>query len=34
MWWSNRGDDSVETLTRAFDLSGVPARDAAILGLV
>jgi immune inhibitor A len=22
MWWSNRGDDSVETLTRAFDLSG------------
>ncbi len=22
-WWSNRGDDSVETLTRAFDLSGV-----------
>jgi hypothetical protein len=23
MWWSNRGDDSVETLTRAFDLSGV-----------
>jgi immune inhibitor A len=21
MWWSNRGDDSVETLTRAFDLS-------------
>jgi bacillopeptidase F (M6 metalloprotease family) len=23
MWWSNRGDDSVETLTRAFDLSAV-----------
>jgi hypothetical protein len=23
MWWSNRGDDSVTTLTRAFDLSGV-----------
>jgi hypothetical protein len=23
MWWSNRGDDSVETLTREFDLSGV-----------
>jgi hypothetical protein len=23
MWWSNRGDDSVETLTRAFDLSGL-----------
>jgi hypothetical protein len=23
MWWSNRGDDSTETLTRAFDLSGV-----------
>jgi immune inhibitor A len=23
MWWSNRGDDSVATLTRAFDLSGV-----------
>ena len=23
MWWSNRGDDSVETLTRAFDLSGM-----------
>jgi immune inhibitor A len=22
-WWSNRGDDSVETLTRAFDLGGV-----------
>jgi immune inhibitor A len=22
MWWSNRGDDSVETLTREFDLSG------------
>jgi hypothetical protein len=22
-WWSNRGDDSVETLTRAFDLSSV-----------
>jgi immune inhibitor A len=22
-WWSNRGDDSVETLTRAFDLSAV-----------
>src|SRR6266545_6582896 len=22
MWWSNRGDDSVTTLTRAFDLSG------------
>jgi immune inhibitor A len=25
MWWSNRGDDSVETLTRALDLSGVRA---------
>ncbi len=25
MWWSNRGDDSSETLTRAFDLSGVQA---------
>jgi immune inhibitor A len=23
MWWSNRGDDSVQTLTRAFDLAGV-----------
>lgn len=23
MWWSNRGDDSVQTLTRAFDLSSV-----------
>jgi immune inhibitor A len=23
MWWSNRGDDSVTTLTRAFDLRGV-----------
>lgn len=23
MWWSNRGDDSISTLTRAFDLSGV-----------
>lgn len=23
MWWSNRGDDSIGTLTRAFDLSGV-----------
>ncbi len=23
MWWSNRGDDSVETLTREFDLSGL-----------
>jgi hypothetical protein len=23
MWWSNRGDDSVETLTRAVDLSGL-----------
>ena len=23
MWWSNRGDDSIETLTRAFDLTGV-----------
>jgi hypothetical protein len=23
MWWSNRGDDSVETLTREFDLSSV-----------
>jgi immune inhibitor A len=23
MWWSNRGDDSVETLTREFDLTGV-----------
>jgi immune inhibitor A len=23
MWWSNRGDDSVETMTREFDLSGV-----------
>jgi immune inhibitor A len=23
MWWSNRGDDSTETLTRAFDLSDV-----------
>lgn len=23
MWWSNRGDDSDMTLTRAFDLSGV-----------
>ena len=23
MWWSNRGDDSVETLTCAFDLSAV-----------
>ena len=23
MWWSNRGDDSIETLTRAFDLSGL-----------
>jgi hypothetical protein len=23
MWWSNRGDDSTTTLTRAFDLSGV-----------
>jgi hypothetical protein len=23
MWWSNRGDDSVETLTREVDLSGV-----------
>jgi hypothetical protein len=23
MWWSNRGDDSVSTLTRAFDLRGV-----------
>jgi hypothetical protein len=23
MWWSNRGDDSLTTLTRAFDLSGV-----------
>jgi len=23
VWWSNRGDDSVETLTRAFDLTGV-----------
>lgn len=22
-WWSNRGDDSVSTLTRSFDLSGV-----------
>jgi hypothetical protein len=25
MWWSNRGDDSVQTLTREFDLSGVQA---------
>ena len=24
MWWSNRADDSVETLTRAFDLRAVP----------
>ncbi|NJO83089.1 MAG: hypothetical protein HC828_09895 [Blastochloris sp.] len=24
-WWSNRGDDSVSTLTRAFDLSGAAA---------
>jgi immune inhibitor A len=23
MWWSNRGDDSIETLTREFDLSAV-----------
>jgi hypothetical protein len=23
MWWGNRGDDGVQTLTRAFDLSGV-----------
>ncbi|HEX5688759.1 MAG TPA: hypothetical protein VFX76_02100, partial [Roseiflexaceae bacterium] len=23
MWWSNRGDDSIETLTREFDLSSV-----------
>ena len=23
MWWSNRGDDGIQTLTRAFDLSGV-----------
>ncbi|MDQ2995700.1 MAG: immune inhibitor A, partial [Chloroflexota bacterium] len=23
MWWSNRGDDSVETLTREVDLSGL-----------
>lgn len=23
VWWSNRGDDSVQTLTRAFDLSSV-----------
>jgi hypothetical protein len=23
MWWSNRGDDSIETLTREVDLSGV-----------
>lgn len=23
MWWSNRGDDSVTTLTRPFDLSGI-----------
>src|SRR6185503_4651001 len=23
MWWSNRGDDSVASMTRAFDLSGV-----------
>jgi hypothetical protein len=23
MWWSNRGDDSVETLTREFDLGSV-----------
>lgn len=24
-WWSNRGDDSISTMTRAFDLSGVSA---------
>ncbi len=23
MWWSQRGDDSIETLTREFDLSGL-----------
>ncbi|HSH81063.1 MAG TPA: hypothetical protein VLA19_21225 [Herpetosiphonaceae bacterium] len=23
MWWSNRGDDSVSTLTRSFDLTGL-----------
>lgn len=23
MWWSNRGDDGVQTLTREFDLTGV-----------
>jgi len=28
MWWSNRGDDSVGTLTRAFDLSA--ARSATL----
>lgn len=28
-WWSDRGDDSVQTLTRAFDLRGV---SAATLG--
>jgi hypothetical protein len=25
VWWSNRADESLTTLTRAFDLSGVPS---------